>query len=44
VAQGDHGSLMAGGGLYARLARLQFAQDSDGAPQDAAKNTDGNAA
>jgi ATP-binding cassette subfamily B protein len=44
VAQGDHGSLMAGGGLYARLARLQFAQDSDGAPQDVAKNTDGNAA
>jgi ATP-binding cassette subfamily B protein len=27
VAEGDHDSLMAGGGLYARLARLQFSQD-----------------
>jgi ATP-binding cassette subfamily B protein len=33
VAEGDHDSLMAGGGLYARLARLQFAQD--GAPESA---------
>ncbi|MBN9588228.1 MAG: ABC transporter [Alphaproteobacteria bacterium 64-11] len=38
VAEGDHDSLMAGGGLYARLARLQFAQHGadeaarDGAP------------
>jgi len=30
VAEGDHGSLMAGGGLYARLARLQFAHDGGG--------------
>jgi ATP-binding cassette subfamily B protein len=35
VAEGDHGSLMAGGGLYARLARLQFAHDG-GAAGDAA--------
>ena len=26
VAEGTHDSLMAGGGLYARLARLQFDQ------------------
>ncbi|MCP5411620.1 MAG: ATP-binding cassette domain-containing protein [Alphaproteobacteria bacterium] len=30
VAEGDHAGLMAGEGLYARLARLQFAQDSTG--------------
>jgi ATP-binding cassette subfamily B protein len=28
VAQGNHANLMAGGGLYARLASLQFADTS----------------
>jgi ATP-binding cassette subfamily B protein len=30
VAEGDHAKLMAGEGLYARLARLQFSQDGAG--------------
>ena len=28
VAQGRHGELMGSGGLYARLARLQFSDDA----------------
>ena len=36
VAKGDHAGLMAGDGLYARLARLQFSQDGvSGAAGDA---------
>ena len=33
VAEGTHGALVAEGGLYARLARLQF---TDGLPEDGA--------
>jgi ATP-binding cassette subfamily B protein len=36
VAEGDHASLMAGEGLYARLARLQFSQGAGDAAGDAA--------